>query len=236
MPVIAPAEPLVRAAVIAAHRHDMVDRRHRSRDQDARHDTGDQQTDEIDFRIGERVDDDADRRRNDRPENRRRGRERGGVGRLVAVVAHHADHDRAGSCRIGERRAGDPREERDRQDVRVAEAPAEATDELRREPQQHVRQLAAGHQLGGEDEERHRLERKQVDAREQILGQRDQRHVARSHCEQCRPAERECNRHPERQKRDAGDEKQRHHFRASLRRRRTRRRPAVRGERRSRGT
>ena len=43
-------------------------------------------------------------------------------------------------------------------------AAAKASDELRREAQQHRRQLAARHQLGGQDEERHRLQREQVDA------------------------------------------------------------------------
>ena len=67
----------------------------------------------------------------------------------IAVVAHHPDHDRARARRIGERRAADAGEERERQDVRVAEAAAKAADELRGEAQQHLRQRAARHQLGG---------------------------------------------------------------------------------------
>ena len=88
---------------------------------------------------------------------------------VVAVVVHHPDHDGAGAGGVGERRAADAREERDREDVGVPEAAAKAADELRREAQQHLRQRAAGHQLGGQDEERHRHQREHVDAAEQVF-------------------------------------------------------------------
>ena len=144
----------------------MVDERHRDGDRDPGQHAGDQQPDEIDVGIRERVDDHADRRRNDRPQDRsRRGQRRRVLG-LVAVVPHHPDHDRAGPRRVGERRAGDAGEEGERQDVGVAHAAAKPADELRGEAQQDFGKRAARHQLGGEDEERHGLQREHVDAGE----------------------------------------------------------------------
>ena len=94
-------------------------------------------------------------------------------------------------------------------------AAAEAADELRCEAQQHRGQFAAGHQLRRKDEERHGLQCEEVDAGEQVLRQRDEWHVAGRHRHECRAAERECDRHAEREQRDATDEQDRHHARCA---------------------
>ncbi len=189
----------------------MVDGGHRDGDDDSGHDPRDHQAHEVDFRIRERIDDHRDRRRNDRPENRDRSRQRCGVFRLIAVFAHHPDHDGAGAGRVGKCRAADPREKGDRENVGVPEAAAKAPDELRREAQQDLRQRAACHQLGGQDEERHRHQSEHVDAAEQIFRQRNRREAADADRRERRAAERKGHGHADGEQHDAADEQCRDH-------------------------
>ena len=209
--VIPPLKALKRAAVISPHRDCVVDDGHRHGDDDSGHCTSDQQADEIHLRIRERVNDHADRWRNDRAENRRRCGQCSRIFGLVTVVTHHPDHDRARPGRVGERRARNAGEECQRQDVGVAHPAAKPSDELRGEAQQHRRQFTAGHQFGGQYEKWHRLQREQIDAGEKVLRQRDQRHLPRPHGDQRRPAQREGDGNADREQRDAGDEKNGHH-------------------------
>jgi len=108
--------------------------------------------------------------------------------------------------RVGQRRAADPREERNREDVRMAEPAAEPADELRCEAKQHLGQRSAGHQFRGEDEKRHRHQCEHIDAGEQIFRQRDQRQMAVHDRRKRRPAQAERHRHAEDQQRHTGGE------------------------------
>ncbi len=184
----------------------MVDRRHRCRDREAGQHAREHQAHQVDLRIRERVDDHRDRRRDDRSQDRHRGGQRRRVLGLIAIVLHHPDHDRAGAGGIGERGPADAREEGDRQDVGVPEPAAKATDELRGEPEQDVRERAARHQFRGQDEERHGHQREHVDAAEQVFRQRDRRQAADADRRERRAAERERHRHAECKEHDAGDE------------------------------
>ena len=197
---LAPARTRFVAAVVAFHRNAPVDGAHADRDQQARQQAGDEEGADRDAFVLQRVDDHDDRRRDDRPDDRRGGGQRGGVGAVVAGLVHHADHHRARTRGVGQRRARDAREERQPDHVGVAQAAALVADELAREAQQHLGQRAAAHQLGGEDEERHRHQRKAVDAGEGFLQQHEQRIVgAEQQRGQRRQPEREGHRHAERQ-------------------------------------
>ncbi len=99
----------------------------------------------------------------------------------------------------------------------MPEAAAEAADELRREAQQHLGERAAGHQLGGQDEERHGHQREDVDAAEQVLRERNERQPAVHEDRRERgAAQRERDRHAECEQRDTGgEERGDHSFTAS---------------------
>ena len=95
-----------------------------------------------------------------------------GIGyRIAAVFGHHVDDDAADADGVGDRRAGHAGEDHVRDDVDVAEAAAEATDQHEAEAQQTVGQPADVHQVGGEDEQRNREQDVAVEqAVEDLLG------------------------------------------------------------------
>ena len=172
-----------------------------------------------------------DRRRDDRPEDRHRRRQRRRVLGAVAVACCIIRIMIApGPAASASAEPLIPEKNVIVEDVGVAEAAAKAADELRREAQQHLGQRAAGHELGGQDEERHRHQREHVDAAEEVLGQRDQRQAADERSP--RASRRRARRRPARRARAARCSR-RTASRSQLarRRRRTRRRPGTAGRR-----
>ena len=129
----------------------------------------------------QRVDDHRNRRRNDRADDGRRRGDRAGVGdRILPVAGHHADDDAADADGVGDRRSRHAGEDDVRHHVDVPEPAAEAADEHEAELQQPVGEAAGVHQVGGEDEQRHRQQHVAV---EQAVQQ-----SARPRCPRSRPA------------------------------------------------
>ena len=130
---------------------------------------------EADRGVGdERVEHHRDRGRDDRADHRRDGRHRRRVARRVAAVAGHHDlHHAARAGRIGDGRARHAGEDDALQDVDLREPAAEAADERVAEGHQPVGHAADVHELGREDEQRHREDDVvRVHAVEQLLGGR----------------------------------------------------------------
>ena len=77
---------------------------------------------------------------------------------------------------------------------------AEAADKLRSEFQQHRRERAARHQFSRENEQGHGFQRKDINAREHMFGQREQRQIAvDQYRRQCPCAKRKRNRNAKHQ-------------------------------------
>ena len=150
-----------------------VDDHLRQRHQQARNDAAEKQVADRGVR-DQRIKHHRNRRRDDRSDDGRRGGDRGGIAHRVPVVArHHVDADAAGAGQIGDRRAGHAGEDDALRDIDVTEAALEAADQHVAEPQQVVRHLADVHQLGGEQEQRHREQHiAVVEAVQDLLGGR----------------------------------------------------------------
>ena len=142
--------------IVVAVRLDGVDHHLGERHQQARNDAAEEQV--ADRRIrDQRVEHHRDRRRDDRPDHRRCRRDGRRVAHRIAVVArHHVDADAPGRGEVGDRRARHAGEDDALHDVDVAEAAAEPADQHVAEAQQLVGHLADVHQLGREQEQRHR--------------------------------------------------------------------------------
>ena len=105
----------------------------------------------------QRVKHHRNRRRNDRPDDRGRGGDRAGIGdRIAVVLGHHADDDAADADGVGDRRARHTGENDIRHDIHVAEAAAKTADQNEAELQKPVSERADVHQIGRQDEQRHR--------------------------------------------------------------------------------
>ena len=157
--------------IVVAVRLDGVDRHLGERHQQARNDAAEEQVADRGVR-DQRIEHHRDRRRDDRPDHRRRRRDRRRIAHRIAVVArHHVDADAPGAGEVGDRRARHAGEDDALRDVDVAEAAAEAPDQHVAEAQQVVGHLADVHQLGGEQEQRHREQHVAVvQAVEDLLG------------------------------------------------------------------
>ena len=145
-------------------------RQQRTRQQQAGNDAGDEQRDHRDVVEHGRVHHHDDARRNDRPEDRCAGGDRGRVGRRIAFLLHGRDQQLADRDGIGDRRAGQPGEEQAAGDVDVAQCAAHAAEQGVVEVDQALGQARLVHQLGGEDEVRDRHEQEAAHAREHPVG------------------------------------------------------------------
>ncbi len=110
------------------------------------------------------VDHERQRRRDDRPE---RGGRRGDADRefgVVAVVLHRLDFDGAETGGVRDRGAGHAGEDHRAEDVHMGETAAHPAAGRHREIIDAVGDPGRIHQIAGEDEERHRQQRKTVEA------------------------------------------------------------------------
>jgi hypothetical protein len=130
-----------------------LDRDHQcDADQDARHDARKEQRGHaFAHHIG--VDDHDARRRDDRPDDRACGGDRGGEGLGVALLFHLRDDDRPQSRDIGHRRPRDTGEEHGVDDVHLRQTAPEVADHRLREADDPGRDAAPVHQLARQHEE-----------------------------------------------------------------------------------
>ena len=136
---------------------------HQQRHHDAGQDAGHEQRADRD--VGHHaVDDEGQRRREDRPERRGGGGDADRGLDRVAVVLHRLDLDRADAGGIGDRRARHAGEDHRADDVHVGEAALHPADEREREVVDAVGDAGDVHQVAGEDEERHGEQREALDA------------------------------------------------------------------------
>ena len=91
----------------------------------------------------------------------------------VAVVLHRLDLDGAETGGVGDRRPRHAGEDHRADDVDVAEAALHPADERNREAVDATGHAGDVHQIAGQDEERHRQQRKALDAGDHALRQRD---------------------------------------------------------------
>ena len=134
-----------------------------------------------------------------------------GIGdRILAVARHHADDDPADADGVGDRRAGHAGEDDVRHDVDVPEAAAKASHEHEAELQQPVGEAAGVHQVGGEDEQRHRQQHVAVEeAVQDLLGRGAEIEPGEEQVEDRRADHRQADRQAERRQHDQHDDAQR---------------------------
>jgi hypothetical protein len=174
-----------------------MDRHHAEREQDARHDAGEEKPRDRDRaarHVG--IDDHRVRGGDDRPEigGRRddRGREADPVD--LRELAHEDRRERA---RVGDRRARDRRHAGAGEHRDLREPAGDAADEGVGELDQPLSQATADHQLAGKHEERDRHQREGVDRVHHALRQHVEIDAAHGERDERREAEREGERHPE---------------------------------------
>ena len=108
----------------------------------------------------ERIQNQRDRRRDDRTDGRGCSSDRSGIGRRVpAVLGHHLDDQPAQAHRIRDGRPRHAGKDDGRDHVDVTEPAAKAPDQGIAEAEQAVAQRAHVHDLGGQDEQRDRQQR-----------------------------------------------------------------------------
>ena len=117
-----------------------------------------------DRRIGyDGVDDHGDRRRNDRPDGRRRGRNgRGKTRRDATLLDHHLRNELAGTGGIRDRGAGHSGEDDADENVHLGKSAAKAPDERLAEFEKAIGDTAGIHDVGSENEERHRKQHERI--------------------------------------------------------------------------
>ena len=134
----------------------VVDERHQHQtDQNAWQQAGDEDLGDRDLR-GNGVDHHHDAGRNDWPDGRGGQRHRGSEFGPVAGGLHRTQLHRAQPGRIGHRRARDAREDHAGQHVHLRQATAHEADHSGCEVEYLLRDPQPIHQIGGQDEERHR--------------------------------------------------------------------------------
>ncbi len=111
-------------------------------------------------------DDHQDRRRNDDREDRRHGGDRDREIHVVAFLHLRVDEELGLARRVGGRGSGDAGEEHRQHDVDLREAARQVADHRPRPVEQPVGDAAGVHQVGGEQEERHREQQERVERRE----------------------------------------------------------------------
>jgi hypothetical protein len=202
------AEPLdpalwrVRGAVATADGEIVVGRHQGDPEQEAWDNPRQEQARHSHPAVAEGVDHHDDRGGDDRPDGGGGRGERGGVVAVVSALLHHAHLDRPGSGGIREGGAADAGEEHRGEHVHVAQAAPDVTDETIGEAKQRRGDPTGGHEVGGEDEERHGHQGERVDSVEEPLRDGQERELALPHeGEQPRPAhgkgERQSGRHPD---------------------------------------
>ncbi len=179
-----PPERLVAAHVVFARA--VIDvKHHEQRHHDAGDDAAEKQRADRDVRHHS-VDHERQRRRDDRPERRGCGGDADGELGRVAVILHRLDLDRAETGGIRDRGARHAGEDHRADDVHVREPAAHPARERHREIVDAVGDAGRVHQVAGEDEERHREQRKRVDAACHAM----QDHEVRQTCDEMRVDER----------------------------------------------
>ncbi len=158
------------------------------------------------------VDHERQRRRDDRPERRRRGGHANREFLGVPVVAHRLDLDRAEARRVGDRRSGHASEDHGPDDVHVTEPALHPADQRQREVVDPVRDAGVVHQVAGEDEERHGEQREAVEAADHPVDDHHRRRASRQpdvdqRCARHRDGDRNAGHH---QREERGEERPRH--------------------------
>ena len=202
-----PAERLVAAHVVAARA--VIDVSHH---EDGHHGAGNDAAEEqrADRDVPHHaVDDERQRRRDDRPERRGRGGDADREFGRVAVILHRLDLDRAETGRIRDRGARHAGEDHRADDVDVREPAAHPARERDREIVDAVGDAGRVHQIAGQDEERHREQRETVDAARHAVQDHEVRIAGdEMRVDERRAGERDEHRHAGEQHRD---EDERHH-------------------------
>ena len=135
-----------------------------------RHDARDQELNDRDAGDGA-VDDQRDRRREDRPERRRSTCDRSGEGRIEAALLHGVDLDAAKPANIGERGPRHAGENEAAEDVYLRQSTGNAADQRVGEAEDAVGDAGQVHQIADEDEQRDRHQREGIEGVGDALGE-----------------------------------------------------------------
>ena len=148
---------------------EMPDHQHqRPGHQEPGHDPGEEQRADRRLR-GHAVDDHRQRRRDDGPDRRRGGGDRGrGLG-VVALLLHRRDLDGAEPGGVGDGRPAHAGEDHRADDVGVAQPAAHPPDQRRGEVEDPVADAGRIHHIAHQDEERRREQRKRVGRHRDLL-------------------------------------------------------------------
>ncbi len=181
---------------------------HRPHEQAGQH-AGDEQV--ADRGVGDHgVQHHRDRGRDDRPDRGRGRGHRTREARCVACIAQHqVDHQLAGAGGIGQGAAAHAREDDAEHDVDLGEAAAQPADQQRGEAQQALADSTRVHDLGGEDEHRHREQHEALEQPVQaLIGEQPHVLAGDQEVEEPRGDHREADRHADRGPAEEADEHQ----------------------------
>ena len=163
------------------------------------------------------VDHERQRRRDDRTQRCRRRRHADREAKVVALILHRLDLDRAKPRRVGDRRTRHAGEDDRADDVHMPEAALEPSDQRQREVVDAVGDAGVIHEIAGHDEKRHREQRKTVDAADHAVNDDERRQIARhDDVDQHRPRHRDGHRHAGGHGREEGPEQDRGHTDSSM--------------------
>ena len=150
--------------------HDEHGQHQQDRAYQRRHDARDQELNDRDAGDGA-VDDQRDRRREDRPERRRSTCDRSGEGRIEAALLHGVDLDAAKPANIGERGPRHAGENEAAEDVYLRQSTGNAADQRVGEAEDAVGDAGQVHQIADEDEQRDRHQREGIEGVGDALGE-----------------------------------------------------------------
>ena len=184
------------------------------RHQEARHDAGRKEL--PDRGIGDHaVDDERQRRGNDRADGGRGGGDADGEVGVVAGVAHRLDFDVAEPTGVGDRSARHAGEDDARADIHMAEPAVHPPDRRARETEDACRDAGGVHQVSGENEERHGDQREGVDAVHHVVEHRHRRQPGEHDEDERREPERDRDRRTDHHQNEEQDKEKEERHRAT---------------------